>query len=110
MVTNILTIKNPGKLLKLIKIWLQTAFILQISFQRPWLLPSYHTCRLKHMEILKTLNVNGDINWDDAAEFIPAGHLIGEAKPIFTKVEDDSNNQGKGRTLRKFKGSRNYEG
>ncbi|MGB7968687.1 MAG: methionine--tRNA ligase [Methanobacterium sp.] len=44
---------------------------------------------VKTQEILKILNVDDDINWDDAAEFIPAGHLIGEAKPIFTKVDDD---------------------
>ena len=44
---------------------------------------------VKTQEILKILNVDDDINWDDAAEFIPAGHLIGQAKPIFTKVDDD---------------------
>jgi methionyl-tRNA synthetase len=44
---------------------------------------------VKTQEILKILNVDGNVNWDDAAEFIMAGHLIGEAKPIFTKVEDD---------------------
>ncbi len=44
---------------------------------------------VKTQEILKILNIDGDISWDDAAEFVPAGHKIGEAKPIFTKVEDD---------------------
>jgi methionyl-tRNA synthetase len=44
---------------------------------------------VKTQEILKILNINGEIKWDDAAEFIPAGHLIREAKPIFTKVDDD---------------------
>ena len=44
---------------------------------------------VKTQEILKIMNIDGDVNWNDAAEFIPAGHLIGEAKPIFTKVDDD---------------------
>jgi methionyl-tRNA synthetase len=44
---------------------------------------------VKTQEILKILNINGEIKWDDAAEFIPASHLIREAKPIFTKVDDD---------------------
>ena len=44
---------------------------------------------VKTMEIFETLQINSDISWDDASNFIPAGHEIGEAKPIFTKVEDD---------------------
>jgi methionyl-tRNA synthetase len=44
---------------------------------------------VKTQEILKIMNVDGNINWDDAAEFINAGHVIGEAKPLFTKVDDD---------------------
>lgn len=46
---------------------------------------------VKTMEILEILRFkNGEDNlWDDAAEFIPAGHEIGEAKPIFSKVDDD---------------------
>ena len=44
---------------------------------------------VKTLEIFKTLNINSDINWDNAADFIPAGHELGEANPIFLKVEDD---------------------
>ena len=44
---------------------------------------------VKTLEIFKTLNMNSDINWDNAADFIPAGHELGEANPIFLKVEDD---------------------
>lgn len=44
---------------------------------------------VKTQEILEILNLDTEFNWADAADFIPAGHLIKEAKPIFTKVEDD---------------------
>ncbi|WP_048190612.1 methionine--tRNA ligase [Methanobacterium sp. SMA-27] len=44
---------------------------------------------VKTLEIFKTLNMNSDINWDNAADLIPSGHEIGEANPIFLKVEDD---------------------
>ena len=44
---------------------------------------------VKTNEILEILNIDYDQKWDDAAEFIPAGHLIREAKPIFSKVDDD---------------------
>ncbi len=47
---------------------------------------------VKTMEILQTMNLDSNIEnmkWDDAAKFIPAGHEIAEAKPIFSKVEDD---------------------
>ncbi|MBZ2166550.1 methionine--tRNA ligase [Methanobacterium spitsbergense] len=44
---------------------------------------------VKTLEIFKTLNMNSDINWDNAADFIPSGHELGEANPIFLKVEDD---------------------
>jgi methionyl-tRNA synthetase len=44
---------------------------------------------VKTLEIFKTLNINNDVKWDNAADFIPAGHELGEANPIFLKVEDD---------------------
>jgi len=44
---------------------------------------------VKTMEIFETLQINSDISWDNASKFIPAGHEIGDAKPIFSKVEDD---------------------
>jgi methionyl-tRNA synthetase len=45
---------------------------------------------VKTLEIFKTLNIDSDdLKWDDAANFIPAGHRINEATPIFSKVEDD---------------------
>ena len=44
---------------------------------------------VKTLEIFKTLNIMSDINWDNAADFIPTGHELGEANPIFIKVEDD---------------------
>ncbi len=44
---------------------------------------------VKTKEILEILNLNTDFSWDSSADFIPAGHLIKEAKPIFTKVDDE---------------------
>jgi len=44
---------------------------------------------VKTQEIFKTLNIENNCNWDNAADFIPAGHELGEANPIFLKVEDD---------------------
>jgi methionyl-tRNA synthetase len=45
---------------------------------------------VKTQEILKTLNISSeDLKWDEAADFIPAGHMINKATPIFSKVEDD---------------------
>jgi methionyl-tRNA synthetase len=44
---------------------------------------------VKTKEIFETLQIDSDIGWDDAAEFLPAGHEIAEAKPIFLKVEDE---------------------
>ena len=44
---------------------------------------------VKTLEIVKIMNLDNDFYWDDAADFIPAGHLINEAKPIFIKVDDD---------------------
>ena len=39
---------------------------------------------VKTLEIFKTLNIESeDIKWDNAADFIPSGHKLGEAKPIF---------------------------
>lgn len=44
----------------------------------------------KTREILETLNLkHDDMVWDEAAQFIGAGHEISKAKPIFSKVEDD---------------------
>ena len=44
---------------------------------------------VKTQEIVEILNLDSDFTWDNAADFIPAGHLIKEPKPIFTKVNDD---------------------
>lgn len=45
---------------------------------------------VKTQEIFRTLNIEAEeLNWNEAADFIPAGHTINEAKPIFSKVEDD---------------------
>jgi methionyl-tRNA synthetase len=50
---------------------------------------------VKTKEIFEILNIDSDQKWDDAAEFIPSGHLIREAKPIFSKVDDEVINQEK---------------
>ena len=45
---------------------------------------------VKALQIMETLNLQ-DIdtsNWDKAAEFIPAGHKINKAKPLFSKIDD----------------------
>ena len=44
---------------------------------------------VKTKEILEILNIDSDQKWNDAAELIHPGHLIKEAKPIFSKVDDD---------------------
>jgi len=44
---------------------------------------------VKTLEIFKTLNIDNDVSWDDAAKFIAPGHEINEPKPIFLKIEDD---------------------
>ena len=45
---------------------------------------------VKTQEIFKTLNLDAEkMVWDDAAEFIPSGHEIAKAKPIFSKIDDD---------------------
>jgi len=50
---------------------------------------------VKTKEILEILNIDSDQKWNDAAEFIHPGHLIKEAKPIFSKVDDDVINKEK---------------
>lgn len=45
---------------------------------------------VKTQEIFKTLNLDAKkMVWDDAAEFVPVGHEIAKAKPIFSKIDDD---------------------
>jgi methionyl-tRNA synthetase len=44
---------------------------------------------VKTMEIFETLQINADISWDNAQEFLESGHEIAEAKPIFLKIEDE---------------------
>jgi methionyl-tRNA synthetase len=44
---------------------------------------------LKTQEIMKILNIDPAVQWDDANKFLLPGHQIMEAKPIFSKVEDD---------------------
>jgi methionyl-tRNA synthetase len=44
---------------------------------------------LKTQEIMKILNIEPAVQWDDANKFLSPGHQIMEAKPIFSKVEDD---------------------
>ncbi len=45
---------------------------------------------VKTQEIFKTLNLDAEkMVWDEAAEFIPAGHELAKAKPIFSKIDDD---------------------
>ena len=44
---------------------------------------------------MEILNIDSDQKWNDAAEFIHPGHLIKEAKPIFSKVDDDVINKEK---------------
>lgn len=39
-------------------------------------------------KIKKTLNlVSEDLDWDSAADFIPSGHKISQAKPLFSKID-----------------------
>ena len=44
---------------------------------------------LKTQEIMKILNIDTAVQWNEANKFLSAGHQIMEAKPIFSKVEDD---------------------
>lgn len=50
---------------------------------------------VKTQEVFDTLKLNKGYKWDEAADFIAAGHEIGEAKPIFSKVDDDVISQEK---------------
>lgn len=44
---------------------------------------------VKTQEIFKILNLNAEeMVWDSASEFVPAGHEIAKAKPIFLKIDD----------------------
>ena len=40
-------------------------------------------------EIAKIINIDIPEKWDDAKEFLPVGHQINKAKPLFKKIEDD---------------------
>ena len=40
-------------------------------------------------EIAKIINIVIPEKWDDAKEFLPVGHQINKAKPLFKKIEDD---------------------
>ncbi len=44
---------------------------------------------VKSLEILKLLNIEEKLEWNSANIFIPSGHKILPAKPIFSKVEDE---------------------
>ena len=89
MVTNISTIKNHGKLLKLINNVAANCLYLANQLTKTMAVTLIPYMPVKTQEILKILNIDTDFNWNDAAEFISAGHEIVEAKPIFSKVEDD---------------------
>ncbi|WP_405269461.1 methionine--tRNA ligase [Methanobrevibacter sp.] len=40
-------------------------------------------------EIAKILNIDDLSQWKDAAVFLPSGHKINKAKPLFKKIDDD---------------------
>ena len=44
---------------------------------------------VKSLEILKLLNIKEKLEWDSANTFIPSGHKLLPAKPIFSKIEDE---------------------
>ncbi|MCK9152488.1 methionine--tRNA ligase [Methanobacterium alcaliphilum] len=44
----------------------------------------------KSLQILETLNLSTDnIVWDNTSSFIPSGHKIKKAKPLFAKIDDE---------------------
>jgi methionyl-tRNA synthetase len=44
---------------------------------------------VKSLEIIKILNIEEKLEWDSANTFIPSGHKILPAEPIFSKIEDE---------------------
>ncbi|MGA2675298.1 MAG: methionine--tRNA ligase [Methanobacterium sp.] len=44
---------------------------------------------VKSLEIIRLLNIEEKLEWDSANSFIPSGHKILPAKPIFSKIEDE---------------------
>jgi len=42
----------------------------------------------KSKEILKILNIEDDLLWDDAIKLVEAGHKIRKAKPLYAKIQD----------------------
>ena len=43
---------------------------------------------VKSLEIIRLLNIEEKLEWDSANSFIPSGHKILPAEPIFSKIED----------------------
>ena len=43
---------------------------------------------VKSLEIIAVLNIEEKLEWDSANSFIPSGHKILPAEPIFSKIED----------------------
>ncbi|MDD1763089.1 MAG: methionine--tRNA ligase subunit beta, partial [Methanobacteriaceae archaeon] len=44
----------------------------------------------KAQDIIGVLNLDWDeFRWDDAAQFLPAGHTLAPAKPLFPKIDDE---------------------
>lgn len=45
---------------------------------------------VKAPEISQIMNIEDNLDkWDDAPKFIPSGHKIGKAKPLFKKIDDE---------------------
>lgn len=82
--------KEPWKTIKTNKIIAANCIYLANQLAKTMAVTLLPYMPVKTLEIFKTLNIDSDdLKWDDAANFIPVGHRINEAKPIFAKVEDD---------------------
>ena len=66
---------------------------------------------VKASKIGEIMNLEGyeTIKWDDASNFIPSGHKIGKAKPLFKKIDDKILNKEKEELYKNLKEDENMK-
>lgn len=73
--------ENPEKAANTIYLSNQLSKILAITL-KPYL-------PVKSEEIVKILNLENSNEWKDAGVFLPSGHKISKAKPLFKKIDEE---------------------
>ncbi len=63
----------------------------------------------KARKIMEILNLEYNVKWQNVSEFIPSGHKIKKAKPLFSKIDDDMIKKQKQKLYKNLKGTGKME-